>query len=121
MKLKIITTSIRNLLSSLWFDWRITAKGCKDDNHNNTDINNSQQNAKEEAIVSMKDTGTGIEPRIYPKLFDKFTTKSHQGTEILFVVQCIIVYRDHIFEICYKEVTLLAPQRIVKNEKIEIS
>lgn len=30
--------------------------------------------------VTVKDTGTGIHPEIYPKLFSKFATKSDRGT-----------------------------------------
>ncbi|HKI08031.1 MAG TPA: HAMP domain-containing sensor histidine kinase, partial [Nitrososphaeraceae archaeon] len=32
------------------------------------------------AIVSVKDTGTGIDPEISPRLFSKFATKSQRGT-----------------------------------------
>ncbi|HZL23328.1 MAG TPA: HAMP domain-containing sensor histidine kinase, partial [Nitrososphaeraceae archaeon] len=38
-------------------------------------INNENNNGKE-LIVSIKDTGTGIDSEILPKLFTKFTTKS---------------------------------------------
>ncbi len=34
----------------------------------------------EEVLVSIKDTGTGIDPEILPKLFTKFATKSVTGT-----------------------------------------
>ncbi|MDQ3910121.1 MAG: HAMP domain-containing histidine kinase, partial [Thermoproteota archaeon] len=33
-----------------------------------------------EVIVSIKDTGTGIDPQFMPRLFTKFATKSYQGT-----------------------------------------
>jgi signal transduction histidine kinase len=43
------------------------------------------------AIVSIKDTGTGIEPEIMPKLFSKFASKSYQGTGLgLFICKSII-------------------------------
>jgi signal transduction histidine kinase len=38
--------------------------------------NNNNNN---EVTVSIKDTGTGIHPEIYPKLFTKFATKSMTG------------------------------------------
>lgn len=36
----------------------------------------------DEITVSIKDTGTGIEPHIMPNLFTKFTTKHHSGTGV---------------------------------------
>ncbi len=41
----------------------------------NEDGNNSQ----EEVVVSVEDTGTGIDPEILPRLFTKFATKSETG------------------------------------------
>jgi len=32
------------------------------------------------AVVSVKDTGSGIDPQILPRLFTKFTTRSERGT-----------------------------------------
>jgi signal transduction histidine kinase len=43
------------------------------------------------AIVSVKDTGIGIDPEIMPKLFSKFASKSYQGTGLgLFICKSII-------------------------------
>ncbi len=43
------------------------------------------------AIVSIKDTGTGINPEILPRLFSKFATKSFSGTGLgLFISKSII-------------------------------
>jgi signal transduction histidine kinase len=42
-------------------------------------------------IVSVKDTGSGIDPEIMPRLFTKFTSKSHKGTGLgLFISKSII-------------------------------
>ncbi|MDQ4056798.1 MAG: ATP-binding protein, partial [Thermoproteota archaeon] len=42
-------------------------------------------------LVSVKDTGTGIDPEILPQLFSKFVTKSFQGTGLgLFISKGII-------------------------------
>jgi predicted RNA-binding protein len=44
-----------------------------------------------EAIVSVKDTGTGIDPEIYPRLFTKFVSKSIAGTGLgLFISKSIV-------------------------------
>ncbi len=44
-----------------------------------------------EIIVSIKDTGSGIDPEIMPRLFSKFATKSQTGTGLgLFVSQKIV-------------------------------
>jgi signal transduction histidine kinase len=43
------------------------------------------------AEVSVKDTGTGIAPSIFSKLFEKFTTKSDKGTGLgLYITKSII-------------------------------
>ena len=42
-------------------------------------------------LVSVKDTGTGIDPEIFPQLFSKFVTKSFQGTGLgLFISKGIV-------------------------------
>jgi signal transduction histidine kinase len=46
---------------------------------------------KEEVLISIKDTGTGIDPEIMPRLFTKFATKSVAGTGLgLFISKSII-------------------------------
>jgi two-component system, OmpR family, sensor histidine kinase VicK len=48
-------------------------------------------NKKQEVIVNIKDTGTGIDPEIFPRLFTKFATKSETGTGLgLFISKSII-------------------------------
>ena len=45
----------------------------------------------QEVMVSIKDSGTGIDPQIFPELFKKFATKSEQGTGLgLFISKNII-------------------------------
>ena len=42
-------------------------------------------------VISLKDTGSGIDPEILPKLFTKFASKSYQGTGLgLFISKSII-------------------------------
>jgi two-component system, OmpR family, sensor histidine kinase VicK len=44
-----------------------------------------------QAIISVKDTGVGIDQEILPRLFDKFASKSFQGTGLgLFISKSII-------------------------------
>jgi len=48
--------------------------------------NNAQQ-----VIVSIKDTGEGIDPRIRPKLFSRFATNSSQGTGLgLYISKSVV-------------------------------
>ena len=43
------------------------------------------------AVVSIEDSGTGIDPEIKPRLFDKFASKSYQGTGLgLFISKSIV-------------------------------
>ena len=56
------------------------------DKKNSNDNNNNNQ-----VIVSVKDTGAGIDPEIQPRLFEKFATKSDKGTGLgLFICKSII-------------------------------
>ncbi len=48
----------------------------KNDNDNN---NNNNNNDKSYALVTVKDTGPGIDLEILPKIFSKFITKSFEG------------------------------------------
>src|SRR5215212_2537197 len=73
----------------------------KENNNNNNNINNNDDNKtkeekqeKEIVIVSVKDTGTGIDSEILPRLFSKFASKSYKGTGLgLFISKSII--EDH--------------------------
>jgi signal transduction histidine kinase len=51
----------------------------------------SEETKDGRAVVSIKDTGTGIDPEIMSMLFTKFTTKSQTGTGLgLFIAKSII-------------------------------
>jgi signal transduction histidine kinase len=44
-----------------------------------------------EVIIAVKDTGTGLDAELMPRLFTKFATKSYQGTGLgLFISKSII-------------------------------
>jgi len=85
-----ITQVISNLLSNAV---KFTKEGSicisvtkKQSNRNGKD--NSQQ---QQAVVSIKDTGTGIDSEILPRLFTKFTTNSDTGTGLgLFISKSIV-------------------------------
>ena len=42
--------------------------------------NKDNDDAKEVIVISVKDTGSGIHPKIMPKLFSKFASRSFSGT-----------------------------------------
>lgn len=45
----------------------------------------------DQAIVSIKDTGIGIDPRMMPRVFEKFASKSYQGTGLgLYICKSIV-------------------------------
>jgi two-component system sensor histidine kinase VicK len=54
-------------------------------------INISAERVDGQAIVSIKDTGAGIDPEIMPRLFEKFASKSYQGTGLgLYISKSIV-------------------------------
>lgn len=53
-------------------------------------VGRDQKNTKE-AIISVKDSGKGIDPEVVPRLFGKFASKSFQGTGLgLFISRSIV-------------------------------
>jgi signal transduction histidine kinase len=57
----------------------IERKGGIIDSYNGKSNNNDENNNKGEVIVSIKDTGAGIDPDVFPKLFSKFAVTSETG------------------------------------------
>jgi signal transduction histidine kinase len=54
-------------------------------------VEEEKNNQDQALIISIKDTGSGIDPEIYPRLFTKFATKSETGTGLgLFICKSII-------------------------------
>jgi len=52
---------------------------------------NSNNNDNVEALVTIRDTGSGIDPEIMPRLFTKFSTRSDSGTGLgLYISKAII-------------------------------
>ena len=55
------------------------------------DIHISTENVDSQVLVSVKDSGNGIDPEVLPRLFSKFTSKSYQGTGLgLFISKSIV-------------------------------
>jgi len=55
-----------------------------------TDAENNEQD-KESVVVEIKDTGTGINPEMLPRLFEKFATRSESGTGLgLYISKSIV-------------------------------
>ena len=53
--------------------------------------NRENGSKKHEVVVSIKDTGIGIDPEIVPRLFTKFATTSETGTGLgLFICKSIV-------------------------------
>src|SRR5215210_5805220 len=57
-----------------------------------TDVKSNRTTERgEEVVIAVKDTGTGIDPELMPRLFTKFASKSYQGTGLgLFISKSII-------------------------------
>ncbi|MGA9152440.1 MAG: HAMP domain-containing sensor histidine kinase, partial [Candidatus Nitrosopolaris sp.] len=61
-----------------------------------------QQGHQEEAIVTVEDTGSGISPEIFPRLFTKFSTKSFSGTGLgLYISKNIISQVSYPMWLCH--------------------
>jgi signal transduction histidine kinase len=55
------------------------------------ELKNEFINGQKYAVITMKDTGSGIHEEILPKLFTKFATKSERGTGLgLFISKNIV-------------------------------
>jgi two-component system, OmpR family, sensor histidine kinase VicK len=54
-------------------------------------VGGAGRGVQEVALVSVKDNGTGIDPDIFPRLFEKFASKSFKGTGLgLFICRSIV-------------------------------
>lgn len=72
---------------------RIAATNSSNNDYNDNNNNNSQNHYNNlQAVVKIKDTGSGIDAEILPRLFSKFATKSdHKGTGLgLFISKSIV-------------------------------
>ena len=83
-----ITQVISNLLNNAV---KFTKTKLNDGGREVETINISAQKNDGHAIVNIVDTGTGIDPEIMPRLFEKFVTKSLTGTGLgLYISKSIV-------------------------------
>jgi len=55
----------------------------------------TEQTAEDEALVSISDSGPGIDPDILPRIFDPFVTSKESGTGLGLTITYDIVHRHH--------------------------
>jgi len=54
-------------------------------------ITSKKEEKENKVVISVKDSGIGIDPHILPRLFQKFATKSYQGTGLgLYISKSIV-------------------------------
>jgi len=92
-----VSQVISNLLSNAF---KFTNKDCgtisinlyiKNENRGNTIDAEENIHSPRYVMVSITDNGEGIDPEIFPRLFDKFASKSYQGTGLgLFISKGIV-------------------------------
>ena len=79
------------MLSNLQSSWRQHYHYDKKEGEGQRQNNNNNQ----QVIVSIKDTGIGIDSEILPKLFTKFATKSQTGGTGLGLFICKGIVESH--------------------------
>ena len=69
-------------------------------------ITSKKEEKEDKVMVSVKDSGRGIHPEILPRLFQKFATKSYQGTGLgLYIF--LKVLSKHMVVQCGLKITLM--------------
>jgi signal transduction histidine kinase len=99
MILQVISNLVNNAINftrsgTISVEVERTAATNRSNNNNNNYNNDNSKNYNNdlEAVVKIKDTGSGIDAEILPRLFSKFATKSdHKGTGLgLFISKSIV-------------------------------
>src|SRR5918999_708356 len=99
MILQVISNLVNNAINftrsgtiSVEVEKRPATNSSNNKNSDYTNDNRKNYNNKLEAVVRIKDTGSGIDEEILPRLFSKFATKSdHKGTGLgLFISKSIV-------------------------------
>jgi signal transduction histidine kinase len=69
----------------------IRRKVTDSDNSREAEEGAVKEEEQEEVVVAVKDTGSGIDPELIPRLFTKFATKSYRGTGLgLYISKSIV-------------------------------
>ena len=88
-----ITQVISNLLSNA-IKFTMDIKTGEENRAISMDVKKVKKDQKEneyDVVVSVKDSGTGIDPQVLPKLFERFVSKSFSGTGLgLFISKSIV-------------------------------
>ncbi|MCD6038441.1 MAG: signal transduction histidine kinase, with phosphoacceptor and binding domain, partial [Nitrososphaeraceae archaeon] len=71
---------------------RVTTQIKEEEQEEQDDQNDDRSGGSNKVVViSIKDTGTGISPEMFPRLFSKFVTESDKGTGLgLFIAKSIV-------------------------------
>ena len=87
-----LTQVMHNLLiNAINYTEKGTISVCMEIKSKDIRSNSNNNNNEQEVVVSVKDSGNGIDPSIFPKLFSKFATNSPKGTGLgLFISKSII-------------------------------
>ena len=102
--IQVLSNLINNSLNSIYNDKTnsksngnsiniIITKMTNSNSNNNTesDRNNKSSDIKNELLVTIKDTGKGMDSEVIPRLFEKFVTTSASGTGLgLYISKAII-------------------------------
>jgi signal transduction histidine kinase len=87
--IQVISNLINNAFKFTKTDGGIISVNVEKEKREGNDYGEGDNN--QEVVVRVKDTGSGIDPEIFPKLFDKFASKSFQGTGLgLFISKSIV-------------------------------
>jgi signal transduction histidine kinase len=69
----------------------IRRKVTDSDNSREAEEGAVKEEEQEEVVIAVKDTGSGIDPELIPRLFTKFATKSYRGTGLgLYISKSIV-------------------------------
>lgn len=99
--IQVISNLINNSLNSIYNDKsngnpdgnsiNIIITKITDNDISESDSNNDNSNIKNNLLITIKDTGKGIDLELFPRIYEKFTTNSSSGTGLgLYISKAII-------------------------------